>query len=39
MADETPPPPPPPSEPQGQGCFHCGTTTGGCIDPNRHGMM
>ncbi|MGP4051680.1 zinc-dependent metalloprotease [Streptomyces sp. 2A115] len=23
----------------GQGCVHCGTTTGGCTDPNRHGLM
>jgi hypothetical protein len=24
---------------QGQGCAGCGTTRGGCIDPNRHGLM
>ncbi|MEV0487386.1 hypothetical protein AB0I69_43140 [Streptomyces sp. NPDC050508] len=24
---------------QGQGCAGCRTTTGGCTDPNRHGLM
>lgn len=24
---------------EGQGCYGCGTTTGGCLDPNRHGLM
>ncbi|MFI1703087.1 hypothetical protein [Streptomyces griseoruber] len=25
-------------ENQGQGCFGCGTITGRCADPNRHGL-
>ncbi len=24
---------------QGQGCHGCGTSTGGCTDPNRHGLI
>ncbi|MFB7913214.1 hypothetical protein [Streptomyces sp. NPDC056061] len=36
----TPEPPPPPAPPSGgSGCFGCGTTSGGCVDLNRHGLM
>ena len=33
------PQPQPQPQDQGQGCYGCGTTTGGCTDPNRHGLM
>ncbi len=33
------PTPEPKPENKSRGCHACGTSTGGCNDPNRHGLI